>query len=117
MYTDGEINQRLFDDASEVLLELMGNAKNGRLAEVYDLALKAVDYYREYLEENQPFNHTTCNYSSRLTRKSSWLPYVKDSIVIPKNAVTSWEVMDCNGITHSKVEFLDHLAQYGGDIL
>lgn len=109
-----EINDLLFDDASEVLMDLRSKSRNNRLTEIYDLALKALDYYHEHLEENQPFDRDTTTFSSRLTSKATYVPYVKDAIVIPKNAVTNWEVTDCNGITHSKVEFLDHLATYEG---
>ena len=112
-----EVNAKLFDDATDVLLDLMDKARNKRLKEIYDLALKAVDYYREYLDNNQPYDTTTMNFSSRVTRRATYVPYVKDAIVIPKQAVTGWEVMDCNGITHCKVDFLDHLATYEGDIL
>lgn len=115
MYTNTtEVNGQLFDDTTEVLLDLMAKSQNGRMRDMYDLALKAVEYYREYLDNNQPFDSTTSNFSSRLTNRATYVPYKKDMIVIPKNAVTSWEVCDCNGITHSKVEFLDHLATYEG---
>lgn len=117
MYTDPtQDRNKLFDDATEVLMDLMAKSRNGRLTEVYDLALKAVDYYREYLDNNQPYDTTTMNFSSRLTNRATYVPYVKDAIVIPKQAITGFEVCDCNGITHSKVDFLDHLATYEGDI-
>lgn len=115
MYTNTtEVNAKLFDDATDVLLDLMDKARNKRLKEIYDLAIKATEYYREYLEQNQPYDTTTSTYK---TTRATYVPYVKDAIVIPKQAVTGWEVMDCNGITHCKVDFLDHLAQYEGDIL
>lgn len=115
MYTDPtQDRNKLFDDATDVLLDLMDKARNKRLKEIYDLAIKATEYYREYLDNNQPYDSTTSTYSSRLTNRATYVPYVKDSIVIPKQAITSWEVTDCNGITHSKVEFLDHLATYEG---
>lgn len=118
MYTDPtQDRNKLFDDATDVLLDLMDKARNKRLKEIYDLAIKATEYYREYLDNNQPYDTTTMNFSSRLTNRATYVPYVKDAIVIPKQAVTGWEVMDCNGITHCKVDFLDHLAQYEGDIL
>ena len=118
MYTDPtQDRNKLFDDATDVLLDLMDKARNKRLKEVYDLTLKAVDYFRDYLEQNQPYDMTTTNFSSRLTNRATYVPYKKDMIVIPKNAVTSWEVCDCNGITHSKVEFLDALANYDGGLL
>lgn len=112
-----EVNAKLFDDAADVLLDLMDKARNKRLKEIYDLAIKATEYYREYLEQNQPYDTTTMNFSSRLTNRATYVPYVKDAIVIPKQAITGFEVCDCNGITHSKVDFLDHLATYEGDIL
>lgn len=115
MYTDPtqDLN-KLFDDATDVLLDLMGKARNKRLKEVYDLAIKATEYYREYLEQNRPYDYTTSTYTAS---SPAFLPYKKDSIVIPKQAITNWEVQDCNGIRHSKVEFLDHIANYGGGFL
>lgn len=111
-----EVNAKLFDDATDVLLDLMDKARNKRLKEIYDLAIKATEYYREYLEQNQPYDTTTMNFSSRLTNRATYVPYVKDAIVIPKQAITGFEICDCNGIAHSKVDFLDHLATYEGDI-
>ena len=117
MYTDPtQDRNKLFDDATDVLLDLMDKARNKRLKEIYDLAIKATEYYRDYLDNNQPFDTTTSTYSSRLTSRATYVPYVKDAIVIPKQAITSFEICDCNGITHSKVDFLDHLATYEGDI-
>lgn len=103
IYADG--SPELFDAASDLLMDKVMKTRKVKEQQIYDLALKALDYYREYLAQNQPYDKTTTTY----------MPYKKDMLVIPKNAITSWEVTDCNGITHSKVEFLDRAfrtAQY-----
>lgn len=116
MYTDPtQDRNKLFDDATDVLLDLMGKARNKRLKEIYDLAIKATDYYREYLAQNQPYDKTTTTYQSMPKPSVAHFEPGKE-LVIPRNAITSWEITDCNGITHSKVEFLDRAfrtSQYG----
>lgn len=110
IYSDG--SPELFDAASDLLMDKVMKTRKVKEQQIYDLALKALDYYREYLAQNQPFDHTTSTYTAS---RPVYMPYKKDMLVIPKNAITSWEVTDCNGITHSKVEFLDRAfrtAQY-----
>ena len=106
-----EYTPELFDAASDLMMRKYLVAKKVKDQQIYDLTLKALDYYRQYLDENRPYDSTTSTYTAS---RPAYMPYKKDMIVIPKNAVTSWEVCDCNGITHSKVEFLDHLATYEG---
>ena len=103
--------------ASELMMNKYFMAKKVKDQQIYDLTIKALDYYRQFLEENRPYDSTTMNYASRVTRRATCLPYIKDALVVPKQAITSWEVKDCNGMTHSKVEFLDHMANYGGGFL
>lgn len=99
-----EYTPELFEAASELMMNKYFMAKKVKDQQIYDLTIKALDYYRQFLEENRPFDHTT----------STYLPYKKDAIVIPKQAITNWEVQDCNGITHSKVEFLDRVFRTAG---
>lgn len=112
-----EYTPELFEAASELMMNKYFMAKKVKDQQIYDLTIKALEYYREYLDNNQPFDTTTSTYSSRLTNKATYVPYVKDAIVIPKQAITNWEVQDCNGIRHSKVEFLNSLTQYDGGFL
>ena len=107
-----EYTPELFDAASELMMNKYFAAKKVKDQQIYDLTIKALDYYRQFLDENRPYDSTTSTYTAS---RPVYMPYKKDMIVIPKNAVTSWEVTDCNGITHSKVEFLDRAfrtAQY-----
>lgn len=62
IYTDG--SPELFDAASDLMMNKYFAAKKIKDQQIYDLALKALDYYREYLQQNQPFDHTTGTYIS-----------------------------------------------------
>lgn len=107
-----EYTPELFEAASELMMNKYFMAKKVKDQQIYDLTIKALDYYRQYMDENRPFDSTTSTYTAS---SPAFLPYKKDAIVIPKQAITNWEVQDCNGIRHSKVEFLDRVfntAQY-----
>ena len=112
IYADG--SPELFDAASDLLMDKVMKTRKVKEQQIYDLALKALDYYREYLAQNQPYDKTTTTYQSMPKPIVVHFEPGKE-LVIPRNAITSWEVTDCNGIVHSKVEFLDRAfrtAQY-----
>ena len=107
-----EYTPELFEAASELMMNKYFMAKKVKDQQIYDLTIKALDYYKQYMDENRPYDSTTSTYTAS---RPAFLPYKEDSIVIPKQAITNWEVQDCNGIRHSKVEFLDRVfrtAQY-----
>lgn len=62
IYADG--SPELFDAASDLLMDKVMKTRKVKDQQIYDLALKALDYYREYLAQNQPFDHTTGTYIS-----------------------------------------------------
>lgn len=109
-----EYTPELFEAASELMMNKYFMAKKVKDQQIYDLTIKALEYYRQYMDENRPFDSTTSTYTAS---RPAFLPYKEDTVVIPKNAITSWEVQDCNGIRHSKVEFLNSLTQYDGGFL
>lgn len=106
-----EYTPELFEAASELMMNKYFMAKKVKDQQIYDLTIKALDYYRQFLDENRPYDSTTSTYTAS---SPAFLPYKGDSIVIPKQAITNWEVEDCNGITHSKVEFLDRVFRTAG---
>ena len=100
-----EYTPELFEAASELMMNKYFMAKKIQDQQIYDLTIKALDYYKQYMDENRPYDSTTSTYTAS---SPAFLPYKEDTIVIPKNAITSWEVTgEWNGIRHSKVEFLD----------
>ena len=62
IYVDG--SPELFDAASDFLLDKSMKSRKVKDQQIYNLAIKALDYYREYLAQNQPFDHTTGTYTS-----------------------------------------------------
>lgn len=62
IYADG--SPELFDAASDLLMDKVMKTRKVKDRQIYDLVLKALDYYREYLAQNQPFDHTTGTYTS-----------------------------------------------------
>lgn len=88
IYADG--SPELFDAASDLLLDKAMKSRKVKEQQIYDLAIKAIDYYREYLQQNQPFDHTTGTYTASnpvyKPAKASWVPY--------KSKV---DIVDCYG--------------------
>ena len=78
IYADG--SPELFDAASDLLMDKVMKTRKVKEQQIYDLAIKALDYYREYLQQNQQsFDHTTGT-STDLhpvykPAKASWAPY------------------------------------------
>lgn len=102
-----EYTPELFEAASELMMNKYFMAKKVKDQQIYDLTIKALDYYRQFLDENRPYDSTTSTYQSM--PKPGVAPFEPGKeLVIPRNAITSWEVTgEWNGIRHSKVEFLD----------
>ena len=77
IYADG--SPELFDAASDLLMDKVMKTRKVKDQQIYDLAIKALDYYREYLAQNQPFDHTTGTYTDLhpvyKPAKASWAPY------------------------------------------
>ena len=77
LYADG--SPELFDAASDLMLDKAMKSRKVKEQQIYDLAIKALDYYREYLKQNQPFDHTTGTYTDLhpvyKPAKASWVPY------------------------------------------
>lgn len=57
IYTDG--SPELFDAASDLLMDKVRKSRKVKDKQIYDLLIKATDYYREYLQQNQPFDPST----------------------------------------------------------
>ena len=77
IYADG--SPELFDAASDLLMDKVMKTRKVKEQQIFDLAIKALDYYREYLAQNQPFDHTTGTYTDLhpvyKPAKASWAPY------------------------------------------
>lgn len=88
IYADG--SPELFDAASDLLMDKVMKTRKVKEQQIYDLAIKALDYYREYLQQNQPFDHTTGTYTDLhpvyKPAKASWTPYKPGE-----------EILDCYG--------------------
>lgn len=101
-----DVCPELFDAASDLLLDKAMTARKIKDREIYDLAVKALDYYREYLAQNQPFDHTTGTYTAvnpvykeasgaslwREPAKASWAPYNPG-----KPYKSKVDIVDCYG--------------------
>ena len=49
IYADG--SPELFDAASDLLMDKVMKTRKVKEQQIYDLAIKALDYYREYLQQ------------------------------------------------------------------
>lgn len=90
IYADG--SPELFDAASDLLLDKSMKSRKVKDQQIYDLAIKALDYYREYLQQNQPYDKTT-NLHPVYKSKASWAPYKPGKAYKPRAA----DIVDCHG--------------------
>ena len=102
IYADG--SPELFDAASDLLMDKVMKSRKVKDQQIYDLAIKALDYYREYLQQNQPFDNEylaqnqqpydkTTNLHPVYKSKASWAPYKPGKAYKPKVD----DIVDCYG--------------------
>ncbi len=76
IYADGSLE--LFDAASDLFTDKVMTARKVKDRQIFDLAIKALDYYRDYLKQNQPYDYTTGTYTDLnpvYKPKACWAPY------------------------------------------
>ena len=100
LYVDG--SPELFDAASDLLMDKVLKTRKVKEQQIYDLAIKALDYYREYLQQNQPFDneylaqnqpYDKTTKTSSVYSKASWAPYKPGKAY--KSKVD--DIVDCYG--------------------